>query len=336
MTWGKVKPPAEKVNVLVLTSPSKMPPRSIRPPIPWEQARQHAIIQASEMFHFAHTHEQPLPPRLHFAPPSSRSFAWNSRTEANAIAYVLVDGDPGCVYPGITSDILMNDACAINKFFPESCAAQMAAYVRDILDGKQSDPFELVWRSAPDAEFDLCVAVTVEEVLRYTNSNDKTTCLLVGHTTDLTSLIRAHEAQLVSVQHQTEQKLIDHRIANMVHTASLFVQDQKPEEAIAQLGHIRSLIDVCRGRRELLSTTPVVLRALLGRAFLRGSVCEQGEQTVQFLVKNELLPPDLLCYRILDIIASICYEYGNASPVRLQVQLAAAIDATLMRVSIGD
>jgi hypothetical protein len=248
-----------------------------------------------------------------------------------------VDGDPGCVYPGTTADILMNDPSAINKFFPEPCAAQMAAYTRDILDGKQSDPFELVWRSAPDAEFDLCVIVTVDEVLRYTNSTDKTTFLLVGHTTDLTSLIRAHVAQLGSVQHQTEQKLIDHRIANMVHTASLFVQDQKPQEAIAQLGHIRSLIDVCRGRRELLSTKPVVLRALLSRAFVHRFVCEQGEQTVQFLAENGLLPPDLLCYRILDDIASICYEYGNATPVRLQVRLNAAIDTALSCVfSTGD
>ena len=231
----------------------------------------------------------------------------------------------------------MNDPCAISKFFPEPCAAQMAAYVRDILDGKQSDPFELVWRSAPGAEFDLCVIVTVEEVLRYTNSDGNITCLLVGHTADVTSLIRAHEAQLAGVQHQVEKKLVDYRIANMVHTASLFVQDQKSQEAIVQLGHIRSLIDVCRDKRELLSTAPVVLRALLGRAFLRGSVCEQGEQTVQFLVENELLPPDLLCYRILDMIASICYEYGNATPVRLQVRLNATIDSKLSCVFyIGD
>ena len=284
-----------------------------RPLIPWDQARQHAIIQASEMLHLAHTHEQPLPLRLHFAPPSSRSFVWISRTEANAISNVLVDGDPGCVFPGITADILMNDPGAINKFFPESCAAQMVEYVREMMDGKQSDPFELTWKSAPDAEFDLCVIVAVEEVLRYTNSDGNTTCLLVGHTADVTSLIRAHEVQLAGVQHQVEKKLVDHRIANMVHTASLFVQDQKSEEAIAQLGHIRSLIDVCRGRRELLSTQPVVLRALLSRAFLRGFECEQGEQTVQFLVENELLPPDLLCYSILDTIASICYEYGNAT-----------------------
>ena len=157
---------------------------------------------------------------------------------ANAMSYVLVDGDPGCVYPGITADILVNDPGAINKFFPESSAAQMAEYIRNMLDGKQSDPFELVWKSAPGAEHNLCVVMTVEEVLRYTNSDGNTTCLIVGHTTDVTSLIRAHEAQLADVQHQVEQKLIDHRIANMVHTASLFVQNQKPQEAIAQLGHI--------------------------------------------------------------------------------------------------
>jgi len=81
----------------------------------------------------------------------------------------------------------------------------------------------------------------------------------------------------------------------------------------------------------------VVLRALLSRAFLRRFVCEQGEQTVQFLVENELLPPDLLCYRILDDIASICYEYGSAAPVGLQVRLAAAIDTALRCVfSTGD
>jgi len=235
------------------------------------------------------------------------------------MSYVLVDGDPGCVYPGITADLLVNDPGAINQFFPEACAAQMAEYTREMLNGKQSDPFELVWKSAPGAAHDLCVVVVVEEVLRYTNSDGNTTCLMVGHTTDATSLIRAHEAQLAGVQHQTEQKLIDHRIANMVHTASLFVQDQKPQEAIAQLGHIRNLIDVCRDRRELLSTAPVVLSALLSRAFVHGFVCEQREQTVQFLAENELLPPDLLCYRILDTIASICFEYGNATPVRLQV-----------------
>ena len=149
----------------------------------------------------------------------------------------------------------------------------------------------------------------------------------------MTSLIRVHEAQLVSVQHQVEQKLVDHRIANMVHTASLFVQDQKPQEAIAQLGHIRSLIDT----RELLSTEPVVLSALLSRAFVHGFVCEQREQTVQFLAENELLPPDLLCYRILDTIASICFEYGTAALVRLQVRLNAAVDAVLSCVfSTGD
>ena len=252
--------------------------------------------------------------------------------EAKGLSYVRVDGDPGCVYPGITADILMNDPCAISKFFPEACATQMAEYTREMLDGKQSGPFELPWKSAPGAEHDLCVVVTVEEVLRYTNSDGNTTCLNVGHTTDVTSLIRVHDAQLVGVQHQVEQKLIDHRIANMVHTALLFVQDQKSEEAIAQPGHIRSLIDVCRGKRELLSTAPVVLRALLNRVFVHGFACDQGEQTVQFLAENELLPPDLLCYSILDSIASICYEYGNATPVRLQVQLAAAIDATLMRV----
>ena len=132
----------------------------------------------------------------------------------------------------------------------------------------------------------------------------------------MTSLIRVHEAQLVSVQHQVEQKLVDRRIANMVHTALLFVQDQKPQEANAQLAHIRSLIDVCRDNRELLSTEPVVLSALLSRAF-HGFACEQGEQTVQFLAESELLPPDLLCYRIH--FAFICFEYGNAAPVRLQV-----------------
>ena len=86
---------------------------------------------------------------------------------------------------------------------------------------------------------------------------------------------------------------------------------------------------MCRDRRELLSTAPVVLSALLSRAFVHGFVCEQREQTVQFLAENELLPPDLLCYRILDTIASICYEYGDATPVRLQVQLNAAIDGLL-------
>ena len=118
--------------------------------------------------------------------------------EAKAISYVRVDGDPGCVYPGITTDILMNDPCAISKFFPEACATQMAAYTREMLDGKQSGPFELhiPLKSAPGAKHDLCVVVTVEEVLRYTNSDKNTTCLNVGHTTDVTSLIRVYDGQL--------------------------------------------------------------------------------------------------------------------------------------------
>ena len=83
---------------------------------------------------------------------------------------------------------------------------------------------------------------------------------------------------------------------------------------------------MCRDRRELLSTAPVVLSALLSRAFVGEFVCEQREQTVQFLVENELLPPDLLCYRILDTIASICFEYGDVTPVRLQVRLNATVE----------
>ena len=172
----------------------------------------------------------------------------------------------------MTAEMLLNDASTINKFISEACATQMAEYNQDMLNGKQTDSFELLWKSAPDAEHDLCVAMTVQEV-------------------------------------------------------SLFVQDQKPQEAIVQLGSIRSLINVCRDKWELLSTAPVVLRVLLSRVFVHGFVCEQSEQTVQFLAENQLLAPDLLGYTTLDEIASICFKYGNATPVHLQVRLTVVIDA---------
>ena len=262
-----------------------------------------------------------------FAHPRSRSFGWIARLAANSVSYVLVDGDPGCVYPGMTAEMLMNDACTINKFISEACATQMAEYNQDMLNGKQTDSFELLWKSAPDAEHDLCVVMTVQEVLRYANSDGNTIWLIVGNTSDVTSLIHAQETQLASVRHQVEQKLIDHRIANMVHTASLFVQDKTPQEAIVQLGSIRSLINVCRDKWELLSTAPVVLRALLSLVFVHGFVCEQSEQTVQFLGENQLLAPDLLRYTTLDEIASISFKYGNATPAHLQVRLTVLIDA---------
>ena len=66
---------------------------------------------------------------------------------------------------------------------------------------------------------------------------------------------------------------------------------------------------------------------LLSRVFVHGFVCEQSEQTVQFLAENQLLAPDLLGYTTLDEIASICFKYGNATPVHLQVRLTVVIDA---------
>ena len=212
--------------------------------------------------------------------------------EANKLSYVHVDhGDPGCVYPGITADILMNNPCDISKFSQKHAPRRVHAR----LAGKLSDPLELTRKSAPGAERNLYVVVTIEEVLRYANSDGNTTCLIVGHNRcDISDSCAGTAGWRAAPGHEVEQKLIDHRIANMVHTASLFVQDHKPEEAITLRGHIRSLIDVCRNKRELLSTAPVVLSTLLSRVFVHGFICEQGEQTVQFQAENELLPPALL------------------------------------------
>ena len=74
-------------------------------------------------------------------------------------------------------------------------------------------------------------------------------------------------------------------------------------------------------------TAPVVLRALLSLVFVYGFVCEQSDQTVQFLGENQLIAPDLLRYTTLDEIAFISFKYGNATPVHLQVHLTVLIDA---------
>ena len=223
-----------------------------------------------------------------------------------------MDGDPGSVYPGMTAEILVRDPTAINKFFPEACATQMAECISDVIDGKLNDPFELLWKSAPAAKHDLCVVVTIQEVLRYANSDGDTICLAIGHTADLTSLIRDHEAETLDVEQQVEQPSIERWISDMV------TQDHEPQEA-HQLGQSRTLGNPCRDQRLLLSTEPMDLNSLLSQPFVHGFVWEQSAQTVQFLAEKELLPPDLLRYKLLDKIASICFRHGNATSVRLQV-----------------
>ena len=256
-------------------------------PMPWEQARQHAIIQASERVQVGRIAGIRSPLLINFAPRSSRCFAWICRLEASAVSFVLVNGDPGSVYPGMTAEILVRDPTAINKFFPEACATQMAECISDVIDGKLNDPFELLWKSAPAAKHDLCVVVTIQEVLRYANSDGDTICLAIGHTADLTSLIRDHEAETLDVEQQVEQPSIERWISDMV------TQDHEPQEA-RQLGQSRTLSNPCRDKRLLLSTEPMDLNSLLSQPFVHGFVWEQSAQTVQFLAEKELLPPDLL------------------------------------------
>ena len=304
----------------------------------WDQAQSHPCVQAAELVRVAR--EAGLSTRAIPLIAFERRASLNSfscvllatETTTNPVAtetttnpplmVVQADETAHHVFPGLDQQMLLDSGLDVLKAFIDP--VRIDAFVEYCVNFRNNTadglPKEL-WSSEPGAHV-LDVHITVCERVSFENSKGDLACVFVCELVDVTTATQAARASMAAlrVEQEVEQSLLEHRLANMIHAATLLVGEGKPEQAVTQLNQLRTLMDVCRNNIQALSREPVSVNDFLRDLFPRGVVCEQGAQSVQFKVGSQLVAPDLIKYRVLTDIASNCFKHGTAAPPQIQVQ----------------
>ena len=294
----------------------------------WDQAQSHPCVQAAELVRVAReaglsTRAIPLIACERRA--SLKSFSCvllaTETTTNPPLMVVQADETAHHVFPGLDQQMLLDSGLDVLKAFIDP--VRIDTFVEYCVNFRNNTadglPKEL-WSSEPGAHV-LDVHITVCERVSFENINGDLACVFVCELVDVTAATQAARLSTAArVKLEVEQSLLDHRLANMAHTAALLVGEGKPEQAVTQLNQLRTLTDVCRNNIQALSREPVSVNDFLRDLFPRGVVCEQGAQSVQFKVGSQLVAPALIKYRVLTDIASNCFKHGTAAPPQIQVQ----------------
>mmetsp|Transcript_4580 Transcript_4580/g.14337 ORF Transcript_4580/g.14337 Transcript_4580/m.14337 type:complete len:613 (+) Transcript_4580:27-1865(+) len=156
------------------------------------------------------------------------SFRWVFHFSAEHMSIPLVDGDVSSVYPGISNDAMRADLHCLAKFFPDGMMNELAAYMRNALQGVFEPKVSYTWHSYP--EWGFSVQVTFHKSYRFLDHAGRLCCVQIGETTDVTAAMREHEALVAGVIARSRDA-VDHRFGNKLRLMHLLCTDALDERS---------------------------------------------------------------------------------------------------------